>query len=108
MPTIVQFPSRLVSPSDRAELMRWGSVAPSIANWWVQQDPDTGRTIETTEDGGEYAVLVQGGPHEPGGYVVAPHRGRWELEHWRDGPMGSFRTLREALESICRTIRDAA
>jgi hypothetical protein len=107
MADVIPFPTRTFSQSDRAELPRWGSLAPGVADWWVQPDPETRLPITRTEDG-EYAGLSIGGPDEPAVYLVEPHRGQWELTHTQTQCVWTFKTLREALESVCRTIHDAA
>lgn len=105
---VVNFPSTRWPASDHAELARWGAVAPGIADWWVQPDPCMGGSTTLTDDGDEYASLSQGGPEQSAVYRIDRTRRRFELVHWRMGPVGTFRTLREALESVCRTLGLAA
>lgn len=71
---IIDFPLARWTPSDHAELARWGLVAPAVAGSWVQPDPDTGRDTTLMEDGAEYVALSQGGPKEP---AMALEKSHW-------------------------------
>jgi hypothetical protein len=75
MATAIKFPIPKFGLSDRAEVAHWGGVE-----------------------------LSHRGPPEPGVYLAQLNRGRWELYHVQHGLVGRFRTLREVLETVCRTI----
>jgi hypothetical protein len=103
-PAYAAFPLRRVcfSRRDRAELRRWGLAARPFG-WFVRADLETGRLIEVTDLGQEYAVLSQG--VTGGGWIViAPVSGGWELVDEPQIHPRTFRTLRMALESVCRTM----
>jgi hypothetical protein len=104
MATILQFPSTKFRDADRAELLRWSLAAHAVARWYAQCDPDDG-LVSRTEDGDEYAVLANEGSEATGGsFIVQPCRGCWQLTDPDGAVLATFGTLREALESVCKTI----
>lgn len=108
MTNIVPFPASRFRPADRAELLlRWSPAALVVARWFVQRGPD-GSLVCATEDGDEYAVLTSGSEDADGVFMVQPQRGRWELRDCPNGDLvATFGTLREVLESVCRTLLPA-
>jgi hypothetical protein len=108
MDKVISFPPPKFTTADRAELLRWSITAPAVATWFVQRDPGHG-LIATTEDGEEYAALSNGSETAEAAFIVTPERGRWLLVTMPEGNLqGSHRTLREALEAVCRTSPAAA
>jgi len=104
---VIAFPTDSFRPSDRAELCRWDKAARGIAGFCVQDPDGTGQWIETDEQGAR-AWITQGRRTGAALLCVLPKRGRWELiECRRFALLGTFRTLRECLEAICRTLPNA-
>lgn len=102
MDNITPFPGPHLTPADYAERYRWSAVAPAIAGagWWTD--------VVRTEAGDEYVCIGQGSPDAAADFIITPRRGRWDLADHRGDLVGSFQTLRAALEAICRTLPVAA
>jgi hypothetical protein len=106
--TILPFPSlNGFNHRDIIELSRW-SVAAAQHRWFVKSRAGGDRReswIATGHDGAEYVALAYGHPAGPSDFVVQPRRGRWEVQDYVDRAMeGTFRSLREALETVCPTL----
>ena len=101
--SVIPFPAPRFAPADVAELRRWTREASAIAHWAVWQDLETGEMVGRTPSGVEFVSLAQGQPWDGCAYTVSPHRGRWALDDARLGHVGTFGSLREALEAVCRT-----
>jgi hypothetical protein len=105
--TIVPFrhPNRFGRP-ELAELVRWSKSA-THALWFLQEDVDhltrDSQWIAQTDDGDEYVSVAHGSPGAALDFMVAPLSGRWQLFDYRGQLIGTFRSLRDALEAIYPT-----
>lgn len=105
MTNVIAFPRRRPnSQIDLAELSRWAVAAPIVADWWVSEDPETGGWISKTDDGVENIALGVGGPHSDAIYCISVEPEGYVKENFKTGATEPFGTLREALESVCRTL----
>ena len=106
--TILLFPSlNGFNHRDLAELSRWAALA-ARQRWFLKSHPGENRRtswIATGQDGTEYVAIAFGHPSGPSDFVVQPRRGRWEDQDFVDRAIeGTFRSLREALETVCPTL----
>ena len=109
MPNVIEFSTDPFKPAVLAVARRWAAKAPTVARWFVQDDPDTGDVRTVTDDGGYIALAAVDPNDAPRFYVQPTRRGRWELyDTTRQCIEATFNTLDAALESVCRTHPDGA
>ena len=101
-------PQTASPPSDLADLHRCTTAASVVAGWRVQEDPDTGQLVAHADSGVQYVVLADDPSAAGASCIVEPRASRWELSDPNSKLIGSFRTLRDALERPCRTIMSVA
>ena len=102
---VVPFPPRRTLEAELPSLWAWGDRAARYR--YYPQDCGDG-PVEVADDGTVYITITTGQPSNWGEWQIKLERGHWGLLEC-DGPsrqerlIGTFRTLRDALETICPT-----
>jgi len=92
------------TPSDLTELRRWNAAAWHVGRYCVPGLFGIGDVIDHSDDGTASVAVTQGNPKNEALCQILLRRRRWAVTECPDGPvLGIYRTLREALESICPT-----
>ena len=103
--------SNTFSQTDIAELHRW-SYSAARARLFLQTDydPQIGehRWIGRADCGSEYISVANGSPDGRLLCTVTPERPQWVLRNRRHELLGTFGSLRAALEAVYQMFRCAA
>lgn len=106
--SVVQFPTRKLTPADKAGFRQWAAEAWDVAAF-CGCSGDDGEPFFTADAGEphetDYIAITREHPDDDAEYHVVKQREGWVVVECRDWTeIDRFRTLRAALESICPTL----
>jgi hypothetical protein len=106
---VIAFPSVAFGAAEYAELRRWDAAAYAAERFCVHDGDRPGQWTDHTVAGLPCVGITRGDPTNAALFQVVPSQGGWALiDCWGWTLAGTFRTLRDALETVCVTLPKAA